>query len=111
MATTSSRIYGPALIASGPTTIYTVPSSTKTVLRQIHVSNPSGSAVTLTLSIGADASGTRLIANYNIPVNTDINSIRDWFWYMPMVAAEILTVSAGTNNILTITVSADVITL
>jgi hypothetical protein len=113
MARTPTRIVGPAQIATGPTTVYTVPASTLTVIRQIHISNPSGSPVTYTISITADAVGTRLWSTYSIPAAAAgvIDSVRDHFMYMPMVAGDILTVSAGTNNVLTITVSADVITL
>lgn len=113
MAKTSSRIYGPAVVATGPTTIYTVPAATKIDLRYIHVSNPSASPVTLTLSVGADAAGTRLYSTYSIPAAAAgvTDSIRQIFLMVTMVAAEILTVSAGTNNILTITINADVTTL
>lgn len=113
MARTPKRIVGPAPVATGPTTVYTVPALTKTVLRWIHVSNPSGAAVTLTLSIGADAAGTRLWAAYSIPAAAAgvTDSVRDIPIYMVMDAAEILTLSAGTNNILVIAISADEITL
>ena len=113
MARTPKRIVGPALVATTSTTVYTVPALTKTIIRHIHVSNPSGAAVTLTLSIGADAAATRLMSTYSIPAAAAgvTDSIREIFWYVIMDAAEILTLSAGTNNILTITVSADEITL
>ena len=115
MARTPKRLAGPALVATGPTTIYTVPASTKTVLRHVHVSNPSGSPVTFTMSIGADAAGTRLIGAYSIPAaaaGVPLSSSAPDIWlYVPMEATEILTVSAGTNNILTVTVGGDEITL
>jgi hypothetical protein len=113
MARTPKRIVGPALVATGPTTVYTVPALTKTIIRHIHVSNPSASPVTLTLSIGADAAGTRLLSTYSIPAAAAgvTDSVREIFWYQVMDAAEILTLSAGTNNILDITISADEITL
>ncbi len=113
MARTPKRLAGPALVATGPATIYTVPASTKTVIRYIHVQNSSGSPVTLTLSIGADAAATRLYQTYSIPAAAAgvSDSVRQIFLYQVMEAAEILTVSAGTNNILTITVNGDEITL
>jgi len=109
MAKTVKRLYGPALVATGPTTVYTVPASTTALIRHVHVSNPSGSAVTLTLSIGADAAGTRLLGTYSIPAAAAgvSDSVRDMYWSVPMTAAEILTVSAGTNNILVIVVSGE----
>ena len=113
MARTPKRLVGPALVATGPATVYTVPAVTKTVLRHIHVQNPSASPVTLTLSIGADAAGTRLLQTYSIPAAAAgvSDSVREIFWYVIMEAAEILTLSAGTNNILTITISGDELTL
>lgn len=109
MPRTPKRLVGPALIATGPTTVYTVPASTKTIIRHIHIQNPSASPVTYSLSIGADAAGTRLFQTFSIPAAAAgvTDSVRDHFWYQVMDAAEILTVSAGTNNILTITISGD----
>lgn len=113
MPRTAKRLVGPALIATGPTTVYTVPALTKTIIRWIHVSNPSGSAVTFTLSVGADAAGTRLWSTYSIPAAAAgvTDSVREIYPYLVMDAAEILTLSAGTNNILTITIGGDEITL
>src|SRR5215203_1371669 len=113
MPRTAKRLVGPALIATGPTTVYTVPALTKTIIRQIHISNPSGSAVTFTLSVGADAAATRLWQTYSIPAAAAgvTDSVRDIFMYLVMDVAEILTISAGTNNILTIVVTGDEITL
>jgi hypothetical protein len=113
MARTPKRLVGPAQVATGPTTVYTVPALTKTILRHIKVNNPSASPVTLTISIGADAAATRFYDAYSIPAKaagvTDSN--RDIFVYIVMDAAEILTLSAGTNNILTVVISGDEITL
>jgi hypothetical protein len=113
MARTPKRIVGPALIATGPTTVYTVPALTKTIIRHIHIQNPSGSPVTYSLSIGADAAGTRLFQTFSIPAAAAgvTDSVRDHYWYQVMDAAEILTLSAGTNNVLTATISGDEITL
>jgi hypothetical protein len=113
MARIPKRLVGPAAIATGPTTVYTVPALTKTILRHIHIQNPSASPVTYTLSIGADAAGTRLFQTFSIPAAAAgvTDSVRDHYWYQVMDAAEILTVSAGTNAILTITISGDEIVL
>lgn len=113
MATTPKRLYGPALVATGPATVYTVPAVTKTIIRWIHVSNPSASPVTLTLSVGADAAGTRLWQTYSIPAAAAgvTDSVREFPVYLPLVAAEIIQLSAGTNNILNITITGDEITL
>lgn len=113
MARIPKRLYGPAQVATGPATVYTVPALTKTIIRHIHISNPSGSAVTLTLSIGADAAGTRALSTFSIPAAAAgvTNSVQDIFWYQIMDAAEILTLSAGTNNILVIIINGDEIVL
>jgi hypothetical protein len=113
MPRTAKRLVGPALIATGPTTVYTVPASTKTIIRQIHISNPSGSPVTFTLSVGADAAATRLWQTYSIPAAAAgvTDSVRDIFMYLVMDTTEILTLSAGTNNILDIVITGDEITL
>jgi len=113
MARIPKRLVGPALIATGPTTVYTVPANTKTILRHIHISNPSGAAVTFTLSIGADAAATRLWQTYSIPAAAAgvTDSVREIFVYIPMEETEILTLSAGTNNILNITIGGDEIVL
>jgi len=57
----TKRLYGPAQLGNTTATRYTVPASTRTVIRQIMVINPEGgSSRTYTCSIGADAAGTRL---------------------------------------------------
>lgn len=113
MAKTPKRLVGPALIATGPTTVYTVPAATKTILRHIHISNPTGSPVTYSLSIGADGAGTRLFQTFSIPAAAAgvTDSVRDHYWYQIMETTEILTATAGTNNVLTLTVSGDELTL
>ena len=113
MAKTPKRLWGPAAVATGPATVYTVPASTKTIIRMIWVNNPSASIVTLTVSIGADAAGTRLYDVYNIPAKgagvTD--SWRQIFCYIVLEAAEIIQMAAGTNNILVSTGHGEELTL
>lgn len=113
MPRTPKRLAGPAQVATGPTTIYTVPAATKTIIRQIHVQNPSGSAVTLTLSIGASAAGTRILDAYSIPAAAAgvTGSVIDYFCYYVLEATEVLQAASGTNNILVITVDGDELTL
>lgn len=101
------RLHGPAQVSNAAADKYTVPASTLTVVRHIHVSNPSGSAVTFTLSIGADAAAVRLFDAYSIAAN----SILDHPCYYPLAAAEKIQALAGTNNVLVLTISGDEITL
>ncbi len=107
MARTPKRLFGPLQISNSATTRYTVPAVTKTIIRHVHISNPSGSAVTFTLSIGTDAAGTRLYDAFSIAAN----SIRDDYWYQPVEAAEIVQTNAGTTNILVVTCNGDELTL
>ncbi len=107
MARTPKRLHGPALVTNAAATKYTVPASTKTIVRHIHVQNPSGSAVTFTLSIGADAAALRLFDAFSIGAG----GILDHHCYYPLDAAEVLQALAGTTNILVLTISGDELTL
>lgn len=103
MASTPKRLAGPALVSNAAATKYTTPAATKTVVRHIHVQNPSASAVDLTMSIGADAAGTRILDGYPI----DADSALDLWVYFVLEATEIIQAFAGTNNILTLTIDGD----
>lgn len=107
MAKTAKRLAGPAQVSNAAATKYTVPSTTKTIIKHIHVSNPSGSAVTFTLSIGADAAGVRLFDAYSIAAG----SVLDHWCYYIVDAAEIVQAFSGTNNVLTLTIDGDELTL
>lgn len=113
MSREALTFYGPVAIATGPATVHTVPAVTKDIVRQIHLSNPSALPVTFTLSVGADAAGTRLWGAYSIPAAAAgvSDSVRDIYMYLPLEPAEIITLSAGTNNILVITITGDRLTL
>jgi len=103
MAKTVKR-FGPAQVATGPATIYTAPALTKARIKFLWINNPSASIVTLTLSVTADAAGTRLLDVYNIPAKgagvTD--SVRPMFVDIVLEPGEVLQAAAGTNNILVI---------
>jgi hypothetical protein len=103
MATTPKRLAGPAQVSNAAATKYTVPASTIAVVRSVHISNPSGSAVTFTLSIGADAAATRLYDAFSIAANTS----QELFVYWVLTATEIIQAFAGTNNILTLTIDGE----
>jgi hypothetical protein len=98
MGQSASRLVGPAQVATGPTTIYTSPANTQSIVKYRSVNNPSGSAVTLTLTIGADAAATRLYV-VSIPANTFIEAFCNWV----LAAGEVITATASTNNILVLT--------
>lgn len=96
---TNKRLAGPALVTNAAATKYTVPASCVTILQHIHVQNPSGSAVTFTMSIGADAAGTRIYDALSIAAGGTL----DLFCKYVLSAAEIVQALAGTTNILTLT--------
>jgi hypothetical protein len=107
MARIPTRLAGPAQVSNAAATKYTVPATTKTIIRHIHIQNPSGSPVTFTASIGADAAGTRIFDAYSIAAG----SVLDHFCYYVMAAAEVFQAFAGTNNILVLTIDGDEIIL
>ena len=113
MARIPKRLYGPAQIATGPATVYTVPANTKTIVRTIQLSQPSASPVTFTLSVGADAAGTRLWSTYSIPAAAAgvTDSVRIIPMYLVLEEGEIIQLSAGTNNTLVIVITGDEIVL
>jgi len=78
------RVFGPALLAGAAAVLYTVPAGFMFLIRHIHISNPSAGAVDATLSIGADAAGTRIFDGRPMPAD----DVYDWFGYLPMVAGE-----------------------
>lgn len=107
MARAATRFHGPAQVSNAAATKYTVPAASLAVVRHVHISNPSGSAVTFTMSIGSDAAATRVFDAYSIAAG----SVVDHFCYYAVAAAEIIQALAGTNNILTLTIDGDLITL
>ena len=107
MARIAKRLAGPAQVSNAAATKYTVPALTKTIIRHVHLQNPSAAAVTFTMSIGADAAAVRLFDAYSIAAG----SVLDHFCYYVVDAAEIVQALAGTNNILTLTIDGDEIVL
>src|SRR5216117_3040642 len=94
---------GPAQVSNVTATKYTVAANRRGIIRHIHVSNPSGSAVTFTASIGADAAATRIFDAYSVAAN----SVLDHFCYYVLEATELIAAFAGTNNVLTLTIDGD----
>lgn len=113
MARTPKRLAGPAQVSNAAATKYTVPAATKTILRHIHVQNPSGSAATITISIGSDAAGTRIVDAFSVPAAAAgvSASVVDWWCYHVLETTEIVQAFSGTNNVLTLTLNGDEITL
>lgn len=99
MTDTAKRV-GPTAIANTETTLYTVPAATTCILKWVRIVNATGTAATVSVSVGADAAGTRLLSALSIPAN-DFLDLSDLF--LVLVAAETLRATGGTNNALTFT--------
>jgi hypothetical protein len=106
MADTAARIIGPILLTNSSVTLYTVPGSTKAIVRNIIIANTSATAATARLSIGADAAGTRILPEVSIPAN----SVYDWSGFLVLNAGDTIRGQSGTTNVLAITVSGVLVT-
>ncbi len=113
MAKTPKRLHGPAQVSNAAATKYTTPAVTKTIVRHIHVQNPSGSAAKITLSIGTDAASTRVLDGYSIPAAAAgvTGNVLDLYPYYVLEAAEIIQAFSDTNNVLTLEIGGDELTL
>lgn len=107
MAKVRKRVYGPTQLPNTTGTRYTVPASTKSILKRMHFSNPTGGAVTITWSIGADAAGTRLFDAYSIPAGT----VLELYPEETMETTEVLAMHASAATSVVATVNADEYTL
>jgi hypothetical protein len=94
------RLSGPALLSASAATIYTTPAG-GALLETIDVSNPSGSPVDLTISIGTDAAGTRIYDG--LPILAD--SKRLLRVYLPLSSAEVVQAKASTGSVLNVTLN------
>lgn len=103
----NKRLYGPAQLPNSTGTRYTVPASTRTVVRHIHVSNPTGGAVDVTLSIGADGAGTRLWDGYSVATDSAV----DFWGPYTLEAAEIIAAHASAATSLVMVIDGEEITL
>lgn len=99
----AKRLYGPAQLTNAAADLYTVPAGRKALIRHIHGSNPSGAAVDLTLSVGADAAATRLFDGFPIPPD----DVYDWFGYLPMAAGDKIQAWGSTTLVLVIEIAGD----
>lgn len=107
MARIPKRLFGPAQLTNAAATKYTVPALTKTVIRHIHVQNPSGAPVNFTASIGADAAATRIFDAYPIAATTAV----DLFGYWVMDVAEIFQALGSSTGVLVLVLNGDEIVL
>lgn len=106
MTTTNKRLSGPALLTNVAATKYTTPAATVTKVQHIHVENPTGGAVTFTMSIGTDAAGTRIYDAYSIGAG----QVLDTFCLYVLTAGEVIQAFAGTTNVMTLTLDGQELT-
>jgi len=99
----SKRLFGPAQLTAAAATKYTTPAGKKALIRCFHFYNADTSARTVTLSIGADAAGTRLLDAYSIPAG----SVYDLWGYYELDAAEIIQALADVTLKVTLTIQGD----
>jgi len=94
----SKRFTGPAVLTGAAATKYTCPANRTARVRHIHVSNPTAGALTFTMSIGADAAGTRIFDVFSVAAN----SVYDHFGIYVLQAGELLQAFGGVALVLTI---------
>jgi hypothetical protein len=99
MGQSGSRLFGPALLTNAAATKYTAPASTTVKIQNVHVFNGSGTAATFTMSIGADAAGTRVFDAISVPPNTPFDSYGPFY----LAAGDTIQAFSGTTNVLTLT--------
>lgn len=98
MADAASRLYGPTQLASSAATIYTSAASTITVVRHILACNTTAAAVTLTMSVGADAAGTRFVHQITIAPKVTW----EWKGFLVLAAAELIQAYSDTASACTL---------
>ena len=103
MADASGRIYGPAQPAATNAVIYTVPSLTTVIVRNIHICNTTTAAATINLAINATATTAAncWLEAFTIPGD----SVYDWSGFLHLSAADTLQALQGTASALTVTIS------
>lgn len=98
------RLYGPAQLPGTTGTRYTVPASTRAVIRKIWIHNPEGgSSRTYTFGIGADAAATRLRDAKTIAVG----ETHEIYGPFTMEAAEIFVAHASAATALVMVVDGE----
>jgi hypothetical protein len=98
VADTPARLYGPARPTNAAADAYTSPAATITTIGKISVANPTASDVTYTLSVGADAAGTRVLDAIVIPAGT----CQVFELGLVLAAAEKVQHFAGTTAVLNV---------
>ena len=106
MADTAARLAGPTQLGTSASTVYTVPASTTAIIRSILVCNTTGDQVKFTMSIGADAAGTRIFMDRVIAPRMTF----EYHGFIVLTAAGTLQAFADTATAATLTVSGVTVT-
>jgi hypothetical protein len=108
MTDTASRVYGPAALTGSNATLYTVPSVTTAIIRNIHISNTSAADATVSLAInGTSATAANcFLKGFTIPAFGEY----DWNGFMVLATTDTLQGLSGTASVLAIIVSAVLVT-
>lgn len=101
MADVAKRLVGPTQLTASAATVYTVPASTTTILRNIHVVNTDTVARAFTLSIGADSAATRLYSAATLQPGAMLT----WTGFQVLTAGDTLQSFASAVSAITLTIS------
>lgn len=99
------RLYGPAVPGITAATIYTVPTGDSARMTSIHAVNTTGTAATLTMSIGTDATTNRILSAKSIAANDYLHLETDFV----LASTEIIQASQGTASAIVLTLSGGII--
>lgn len=102
MADLLKRLAGPVSLTGTAATVYTVPGATTATVRNIHVTNETGTLATFTLSVGTDGAGKRYF--YQVPVAVGDPGF-DWDGVLVLAATQVIQAYSGTASALTLTIS------
>lgn len=94
------RLSGPSLLGTSAATLYTVDSGTRATISHVRLVNNTSSPVDVTMSIGADAAGTRIWDSKTLEADRSL-SVKGPF---TMEAAEVFQAFAGTASAVTATI-------
>lgn len=95
----------PVQLTTSGTTIYTVPPSTTTTIKQILMTNATGTATTFTINLvktgGTASAANQIYSSVILPANTTANIDLT----QVMTVGDFLVASAGANSAVNITIS------
>lgn len=95
--TDTPKNIGPALLTNAAATQYTAPAG-GAILRCLNFCNESGSAVTVTLSLGTDGTGKYLFKAVSVAANTTM----EWTGALLLTSGLVVQAYAGTTNVVTL---------